>query len=82
MNWTNVLLGGLSNHGYGANKNVNVREIALKSLFLCVNRSPAHIRGVVFMPAQTPSSIVWTESMGMFTWREKDPRTSKILEGG
>ena len=44
MNWTNVLLGGLSNHGYGANKNVNVREIALKSLFLCVNRSPAHNR--------------------------------------
>ena len=38
------VLGGFSNHDDGGNKNVSVTEIALKSLFLCVNRSPAHIR--------------------------------------
>ena len=38
------MLGGFSNHGDGGNKNVNATEIALKSLFLYVNRSPAHIR--------------------------------------
>ena len=42
---------------------LHFKEIARKSLFLCVNRIEARLSGMVFVPAQDVSGVVWTKPL-------------------